>query len=462
MTLTPPWEKARVLLLCSTEAIRLCQDGGYEPLPVHVAVDWVLRRSRREMTELRRFSTRAGLCTIRTSNIDDTALLTLLRAKIRARELSVIRAGDLRAGGKNERTAELKRLVREIERQSRQGLRYGGRRYRLVADVQLDRIPDRDSYEVVRRDDGSAILSALAKQNGTSNHLAKLLSDAAEALTKDWRPPFTPDGLVLLRRLQAMVSSVPDDGPALTPSQLKKLAKSDWIEIEVVDQDGEPLSGARYTLQLADKSVREGALDADGFVGVYEIESGTCNVVVGEVKQAAAAADEPEEAAEAAAVEEETSRAEDAAPPESGDLFEEEDFEEELEVEPITLRFKLLNLIGKPITGAEVTVAGTTVTSDSEGMIEVEVVQGSGEVTATLPTGEVILNPGGFDPQEDSSDDGFKARLFNMGFLWDASAGPGDDEMVIALQDFQAEYKLMLSGQLDDATKAKLVEVYGC
>jgi peptidoglycan hydrolase-like protein with peptidoglycan-binding domain len=34
--------------------------------------------------------------------------------------------------------------------------------------------------------------------------------------------------------------------------------------------------------------------------------------------------------------------------------------------------------------------------------------------------------------------------------------------MLIALQDFQAQYKLTVSGQLDDATKAQLLQVHGC
>jgi len=106
-------------------------------------------------------------------------------------------------------------------------------------------------------------------------------------------------------------------------------------------------------------------------------------------------------------------------------------------------------------------VAGSAVTTDGDGMVETEVSQGPQNISATLPDGEIALGVGELDPQ-DSSDAGFKMRLFNMGFLWDTDVAPSDDEMVIALQDFQAEYKIKLSGQLDDATKAKLVEVYGC
>ena len=34
--------------------------------------------------------------------------------------------------------------------------------------------------------------------------------------------------------------------------------------------------------------------------------------------------------------------------------------------------------------------------------------------------------------------------------------------MILALQDFQAQFQIEVTGKLDDATKAKLAEVYGC
>ena len=105
------------------------------------------------------------------------------------------------------------------------------------------------------------------------------------------------------------------------------------------------------------------------------------------------------------------------------------------------------------------TVAGTAVTSDDDGMVETEVTTGASDVTITLPSGDIGLNVGSLDP---ATDDGWKTRLFNMGFLWDPSVDDSDDEMIIALQDFQAQYQVPVSGQPDDATKAKLVEVYGC
>ena len=125
------------------------------------------------------------------------------------------------------------------------------------------------------------------------------------------------------------------------------------------------------------------------------------------------------------------------------------------------LRFKLLDLQGKPMGGATVSIAGTTVTADSQGMVETEVDASPGGIQATLATEDVSLDASALDAAS-TEDFAWKARLFNMGFLWDINADPTDDEMIIALQDFQAEYKVAVTGQLDDATKTKLSEVYGC
>ena len=368
LTLTPPGQKERVLLLRTTDALRLCRDSDYEEVPFYRAVDWVQHLARREMANARRFVAQAGLCPFRTSDVDDPSLLTLLRAKVRVRELAVIREGNYRPGDKSQPDAERRRLVRQIEALSRKGLSYGGRQYRLVVDVQLDRLPDRDRYAVVRHKDGVAVLVALAQNSGSGGGLGKLLAEAARMLTKDWRAPFNPDGLVLLRRLPASASSSSDDGPALTPSQLKKLAKSDWIEIELVDQDGEPYC-THHRLELADSLVQEGDLPDDGFLGLYEIESGTYKLTLGEVKLAPAVAEEVQEEAKEETPEDEPAGAEDASPLESVALTEEEELEEEPETEPEERVFsiKVVDEYGDYVPGVEVHFGSETITSTSSG-----------------------------------------------------------------------------------------------
>jgi hypothetical protein len=282
LQLTRPWEEEQFVLLRATDALRLCGSGGYEKVPCHVGVDRVQRLALHGTFDLLRFVARSGIRPSSLANLDDKKLILWLRDHVQARELVVVRVGKIRPAGQASRDADQRRVLRELEAHSRQPMRHAGRVYRLVADVQLARLRDRDSYEVVRRDNALAVLHGLAEQS-PGGGLSAVLAEAAKLLANDWRPPLAPDGLVLLRRLTAVVATGPSDEPAITPSQLKKLSETDWIEIEVVDTDGNPLS-THYRLQLADKDVQEGQLPEEGFLGLYDIASDTYKLILGEAK----------------------------------------------------------------------------------------------------------------------------------------------------------------------------------
>ena len=51
-----------------------------------------------------------------------------------------------------------------------------------------------------------------------------------------------------------------------------------WVEIRLVDDDGNPVAGAKYQLKITDGSVREGSLDDDGRCRVNGIDPGSCTV----------------------------------------------------------------------------------------------------------------------------------------------------------------------------------------
>jgi len=273
--LTPPWKEECVALVLATDAIRLCRGGGWEQVPSRRAVPWVDRLGRREMAEIRGFLARARLCAFSLREVDDGALLALLRTRVLSGQLVVVRAGSQDTEVRDSIDAKRTRVVRAIQAESPHGLSYRGRRYRLVVDSQLYRLADRDGFEVVSRQDAVEVLHGLAAGSGHARAgLAQHLTEAAGLLTPDWRPPRVPDGLVLLRRIVIQQAVGPDLGPTLTPSQLKKLGQKHWIEIELVDLDGEPCS-LPYRLEVPGQGSRAGKLDDQGFVGVYEIEAGT-------------------------------------------------------------------------------------------------------------------------------------------------------------------------------------------
>lgn len=58
----------------------------------------------------------------------------------------------------------------------------------------------------------------------------------------------------------------------------EKAEKMAWIEIELLDAQGNPVPGEQYRVEMSDQTVAEGTLDAKGFVRLEQIKPGTCKV----------------------------------------------------------------------------------------------------------------------------------------------------------------------------------------
>ena len=115
------------------------------------------------------------------------------------------------------------------------------------------------------------------------------------------------------------------------------------------------------------------------------------------------------------------------------------------------------------MASAQVTVAGTSLTTDGNGLVEATVDKSAKDATlldAVRQRGRSLARR----PQSVRRHE--RRRVQGAALQHGIPLGPSvddtDDEMVIALQDFQAQYSLTVSGQLDDATKAQLVQTYGC
>jgi uncharacterized Zn-binding protein involved in type VI secretion len=78
--------------------------------------------------------------------------------------------------------------------------------------------------------------------------------------------------------------STRDPGPA-PPAQAVALEASEqptgdltWVEVQLVDDDGEPYANVDYRMKLPDGSVREGVTDGDGLVKFDGIDPGECEI----------------------------------------------------------------------------------------------------------------------------------------------------------------------------------------
>lgn len=64
----------------------------------------------------------------------------------------------------------------------------------------------------------------------------------------------------------------------------EKAEKRSWIEIELVDEEKQPVPGERYKITLPDgETVAEGTLDDKGFARVDGMEPGSCKITFPEL-----------------------------------------------------------------------------------------------------------------------------------------------------------------------------------
>ena len=189
--------------------------------------------------------------------------------------LRPLRSG-MHAGGN--RDLEERRLVRAVQGELSAPLAYRGRRYALTAGADLPGAPNRNSYEVVSREEAAVILRAIVAESPGSARLAAALENVVAKLSPDWRPPGTPKGIVLLRRTVGPRVASATNAPAITPSQMRAMMDSSWIEVEFVDEEGEPVDVA-YHLELSDGSIDDGESD-EGLLAKPRTKPGTCKLTL--------------------------------------------------------------------------------------------------------------------------------------------------------------------------------------
>jgi hypothetical protein len=282
LSLAPTWadddDRRRIVVVDALAALRLRRDGAYEAVSAWEVL-WDFERASSDLGwEIQDFAMRIGLCDPYGIGSRDQDVVEVVTASIRRGDLVGLRKGQVAAAA-TEPTVEQRRLAADVERQTRGRLREGSRDYKLVAGADLARVPDRNGYEVVARAEATRVLSELAKQSGGRADASDLFGRARDKLSPDWRPPLAPNGLVLLRKIHAPQAVIASPEPAITPSQLRALTASGWIEIEFVDELGEPVEAA-YLVELPDSTLVEGASTQDGTLSRANIKQGICHLTL--------------------------------------------------------------------------------------------------------------------------------------------------------------------------------------
>ena len=132
--------------------------------------------------------------------------------------------------------------------------------------------------------------------------------------------------------------------------------------------------------------------------------------------------------------------------------------------QPLLLKLALRDFDDQPIANTECVLeidgAVFSLKTDGEGRIEQKIEAGAQGGTLKIPDleYEFPVKIGYLNPIDEDS--GWRARLINLGY----HAGPLDspDKLLqYAIEEFQCDYKLKVTGILDASTQAKLKEVYG-
>ena len=223
----------------------------------------------------------------------------------------------------------------------------------------------------------------------------------------------------------------PQRPPPPAPKPARKVIDKHFLDVTIVDDGGTPLVGRRYRLQLPSGIKEEGRLDASARIFKPNVDEGTARFWI---------LPEEDKAIEAADV------APDSVPTRH------------------TLRLRWLDLTGHPVSNEALTVADSQLTTDGDGFVDVEVDEQPQSVSLKIAglDDSLDITLGALADPGDQGDSGWRARLYNLGFLWDPTAADDDDETVVALEDFQAQYQLPVTGKLDDATLAQIGQVHGC
>ena len=149
-----------------------------------------------------------------------------------------------------------------------------------------------------------------------------------------------------------------------------------------------------------------------------------------------------------------------------------------IQVNRIKLRLKVLTLGQDPAAGAPCKLvieggARADLTTDGAGIVEKAIArtdkQGKlvlGDADFSLRIG--ALNPMPGDPEADpisqtpgNKDSGWAQRLTNLGYVVPPADDRDADELRSAIEEFQCDHGLGVTGEQDAGTRAKLLEIHG-
>ena len=196
------------------------------------------------------------------SRISDQELFKLVgRALDSGRLVVVARAAG--AGTAPSAGSALGKFFARVARLALDKITCNGSHYRLVLWHKVNRRDVGRTFRVIPLNEAAAILDRRAAQAPQRSEEREILIEAKDHLIAP-QSGTTESGLVLLGRIADYAPSAAQQGPAITPSQMRKLKEQATLEIHVVDLKGKPQAGLAFKIKTPDGSSVSGKLDKEG------------------------------------------------------------------------------------------------------------------------------------------------------------------------------------------------------
>lgn len=234
-----------------------------------------LRRDGNRATLVRLYELATGTDLYRPSRVADDALVAGIRRAIDAGRLLFVAGGGLSAGPStgSEAAVSAADLAQGIMGQQAV-FTFDGGRYRLVDAATAASYVQMGNYEHVPASETAALLALMVGRAPTTPAEQGLWAQVPSLMAD---PTGARGRLALLRYVPRAAPPPPDEAPPPTPPPPPTIATQDWIEIQIVYDDGSPFADDCIVVLPGGRET-EGPPDGQGMVRMDNIPSGSCMV----------------------------------------------------------------------------------------------------------------------------------------------------------------------------------------
>lgn len=239
------------------------------------------------MISLRQIVQRHGLGIMSVSRSSDEQVVARVERMLESGSLRVCRDAGADLASTEMQTSSIDGALRSVLALHATGdLKLRGRSFRFIPTGEWRRYREIGNYEIVPLEQAQEALRAMSADRQRPEGERSTLKSALGMLSDDGRSP--SDGKIILLRASQDRPIVASKDDVITPSAFARAVaqkqkdirwtENDWIEIEMIDEDGVGVAGQEYLIVAPDKSRFTGVTDSSGRARLDGIVSGQCRI----------------------------------------------------------------------------------------------------------------------------------------------------------------------------------------